>query len=280
MTHDRSDDLSVGASTGAAQGADTVSPPPGHGLVGVTTADGVTTITLDDPARRNALSLELNAELIAAVEDAEADGETRALVVTGAGSAFCAGADLTQLGEAREDGLRLIYQGFLRVARSALPTIAAVNGPAVGAGMNLALACDVRIAAESARFDTRFVDLGIHPGGGHTWMLRRIAGPQAAAAMLLMGERLDGPAAERVGLAWRCVPDADLIAEAQRLAGRAAGGPPDLVRTVKATLATMAGVGSHEEAVSTELGPQVASMDTPEFASRLEAMRRSSSRPR
>src|SRR5690606_10735426 len=137
----------------------------------------------------------------------ESDGTTRAVVLTGSGSAFCAGADLTQLGEAREEGLLRIYEGFLRVARSPLPTVAAVNGPAVGAGMNLALACDLRVAGTSARFDTRFVDLGIHPGGGHTWMLRRLVGPQTAAAMLLFGERLDGPAAEAAGLVWRCVPD-------------------------------------------------------------------------
>ena len=80
-----------------------------------------------------------------------------------------------------------IYEGFLRVLRSPLPTIAAVNGPAVGAGMNLALACDVRLAGASARFDTRFVKIGLHPGGGHVWMLERAVGPQAAAAMVLFG---------------------------------------------------------------------------------------------
>src|SRR4029453_11341326 len=85
-----------------------------------------------------------------------------------------------------------IYEGFLRVGRSPLPTIAAVNGAAVGAGVNLALACDVILAGESARFDTRFIDLGLHPGGGHTWMLQRRIGSQAAAALVLFGRVLDG----------------------------------------------------------------------------------------
>ena len=102
-------------------------------------------------------------------------------------------------------------KGFLRIARSPLPTLAAVNGAAVGAGMNLALGCDVRLAARRAKFDTRFLQIGLHPGGGHTWMLRRIAGPQAAMAAVVFGEVLDGAEAERVGLAYRCVDDDALL---------------------------------------------------------------------
>ena len=125
----------------------------------------VAVLTLNDPERRNALSLDLNQELNSALDTLEEDSETGAVVLTGAGKAFCAGADLSQLGASRREGLLNIYEGFLRVARSPLPTVAAVNGAAVGAGMNLALACDLRIAGASARFDTRFLDLGIHPGG-------------------------------------------------------------------------------------------------------------------
>ncbi len=124
-----------------------------------------------------------------------------ALIVTGAGKAFCAGADLSALGAATEDGLRLIYDGFLAVANCALPTIAAVNGAAVGAGLNLALAADVRIAGPAAVFDPRFQKLGIHPGGGATWMLQRAVGPQVARASLLFGMRFDAQAAVRYGLA-------------------------------------------------------------------------------
>src|SRR5699024_2845226 len=136
-------------------------------------------------------------------------------------------------GESTEDGLLAIYQGFLRIAHCPLPTIAAVNGPAVGAGLNLALACDVRITAESAQFDARFLQLGIHPGGGHMWMMQRIAGPQVTAATVLFSDVLDGREAVDAGLAWRCVADDELLEEAQRLAGRAAAAPRELVTRTK-----------------------------------------------
>ena len=242
--------------------------------VQLTHDDGVAVVTLDDPARRNALTGPLVDELTAVLDDLEADERVRAVVVTGAPPAFCAGADLGELGASREAGLRHIYEGFLRVARSPLPTVAAVNGAAVGAGMNLALACDLRLAATSARFDTRFLQLGIHPGGGHTWMLQRLVGPQTAAAMVLFGEVLDGPGAVAAGLAWRCVDDAVLLAEARTLAARAAAVPPGLAARAKATLRDVAVLDDHAEAVERELVPQLWSMDQPEFVERLVAMRR------
>lgn len=235
--------------------------------------DGVAVVTLNDPDRRNALNLELCAELTDAMDGIARDPEMRAVVVTGTPPAFCAGADLTQLGDSRRDGLQRIYDGFLAVARCPLPTIAAVNGAAVGAGMNLALACDVRLAARSARFDTRFLDLGIHPGGGHTWMLRRAVGHQGAAAMVLLGERLDGAEAERVGLAWRCVPDDELADAAMTMAGRAASAPAELVRRTTATLSEVAAMDDHDDAVAAELEVQLWSMDQPAFSERLEALR-------
>lgn len=231
--------------------------------------DRVAVLTLDDPRRRNALSRDLCAELAAAMDELESDADVGAVVVTGASPAFCAGADLTQLGESRRDGLLAIYDGFLRVASSPLPTIAAVNGAAVGAGMNLALAADVRLAGRSARFDTRFLDLGIHPGGGHTWMLRRIVGPQAAMAMVVFGEQLDGAEAERVGLVWRCVPDDELLDTAVAMAARAAAGPPELTRRITATIVDVATIDEHADAVERELGDQLWSMDQPAFAERL-----------
>lgn len=234
--------------------------------------DRVTVLTLNDPQRRNALNLDLCEELVAAVDAAEADDGVGALVVTGASPAFCAGADLSQLGSSQREGLERIYSGFLRVASSTLPTIAAVNGAAVGAGMNLALACDVRLAARRAKFDTRFLDLGLHPGGGHTWMMRRIVGPQATAAMVLFGERIDGAEAERVGLVWRCVDDDALVDDAVAMAARAASGPPELVPVMKATIAEMANVVTHAEAVQRELDPQVESLNRPAFAERLAAL--------
>ncbi|MBM3662473.1 MAG: enoyl-CoA hydratase [Actinobacteria bacterium] len=233
--------------------------------------DRVAVITLSDTQRRNALSLELCEQLVALTSELTADEDVGALVVTGADPAFCAGADLSQLGASRSDGLRAIYEGFLAIARCPLPTVAAVNGAAVGAGMNLALACDLRLAGRSARFDDRFLDLGIHPGGGHTWMLRRIVGPQATAAAVLFGEVLDGPAAERIGLVWRCVADDELLDTAVALARRAAEAPRDLAVRTKATLADVAQIEHHSEAVERELVDQLWSMDQPAFAERLAA---------
>ena len=241
-------------------------------LVSTETDDRVATVTLDDPERRNALTLPMVEELAAAFDRMETGGDVGAVVITGAAPAFCAGADLSHLGSSQREGMLRIYEGFLRVARSPLPTIAAVNGAAVGAGMNLALSCDLRLASRRARFDTRFLQLGLHPGGGHTWMFRRIAGPQAVAAAVLFGEVLDGREAERCGLVWRCVEDGDLVAAALELAARAASGPPELVARMKATIATMADVATHDEAVEVELGPQLWSMEQPAFRERLAAL--------
>ncbi|CAN5761086.1 enoyl-CoA hydratase [soil metagenome] len=231
--------------------------------------EGVGVVTLDAPERRNAVALGMCTETAEVLDALEADPAVGALVVTGAGSAFCAGADLSHLGSSQREGLLAIYEGFLRFARCPLPTIAAVNGPAVGAGMNLALACDVRLAAASARFDTRFLQLGIHPGGGHTWMMRRIVGPQATAATVLFGEVLNGAEAERSGLAWRCVPDEELLPLAIELGARAAAAPRELVTRAKATIADMAQVIDHEAAVLRELGDQVWSVTQPAFVDRL-----------
>ena len=236
--------------------------------------DGVGIVTLDAPDRRNAFDLAMCDEVVAVVDALEADPAVGALVVTGAGSAFCAGADLSHLGSSTRDGLLHIYEGFLRFARSPLPTIAAVNGPAVGAGMNLALACDVRVASLSARFDTRFLQLGIHPGGGHTWMMRRIVGPQATAAMVLFGEVISGEEAVAHGLAWRCVPDDDLLATATAMASRAAAAPAELRTRIKATIGDMAEVADHPAAVERELVDQVWSVTQPAFAERLAALQR------
>ena len=237
----------------------------------------VALITVNDPERRNAVTAEISAGLRAAVDAAEANTDVHALIVTGAGKAFCAGADLTALGEATEDGLRTIYDGFLAVANCALPTIAAVNGAAVGAGLNLALAADVRIAGPAALFDPRFQKLGIHPGGGATWMLQRAVGVQAARASLLFGMRFDAEAAVRYGLALEVADDP--VAAAKELAAGPAAAPRDVVLATKASMRATANPGSidrdqHSIAVDTELKPQAASILSPEFAQRLAAAKR------
>ena len=182
-------------------------------------ASRVGILTLDDPERRNALSRELVDEIIDAVAAVEADDGRRrdrrhrrarprsARVPTCQRLASMSGA-----GSGRDPGdVRDIYDGFLAILDCPLPTIAAVNGPAVGAGFNLALACDVRHRGPARPLRRPVLRIGIHPGGGHTWLLDRAVGPQAAAAMNLFGERLDGERAAEIGLAWECVPDAELL---------------------------------------------------------------------
>jgi enoyl-CoA hydratase len=242
-------------------------------LVLTDVVDGVGTLTLNNPEGRNTLTAPMVDEIVSAMDAFETDQSVGAVVVTGAGPAFCAGADLGNLGEASGDGLGRIYEGFLRIARSQLPTLAAVNGAAVGAGMNLALGCDVRLAARRARFDTRFLQLGLHPGGGHTWMLRRIVGPQTTMATVVFGQTLDGAEAERVGLVHRCVADEELLDAAQAMAAVAAGVPRELVISAKRTIQDMAAVPDHDAAVQRELDPQLWSTRQPWFRERLEAMR-------
>ena len=139
--------------------------------------------------------------------------------------------------------------------------------------MNLALVCDVRIAARRAKFDTRFLALGLHPGGGHTWMYRRIAGLQATMAAVVFGEVLDGAEAERTGLVWKCVDDDALLDTAIGMAANAAAAPRELAMTVKSTIEAMADIDDHEAAVDRELDPQVWSLNQPAFQERLAALR-------
>jgi enoyl-CoA hydratase len=234
-------------------------------------------ITVNDPDRRNAVTAAMSAQLRAAVERAEADPDVHAVVVTGAGKAFCAGADLSALGDtASEQELQRLYDGFMAVGKCTLPTIAAVNGAAVGAGLNLALATDVRIAGPAALFDARFLKLGLHPGGGATWMMQRAVGPQVARAALLFGMCLDAESAVRHGLALSVADDP--VAAAVELAAGAAAAPREIVLATKATMRATASPGSvdseqHELAKRTELGPQAKSIQSPEFAARLAAAR-------
>jgi enoyl-CoA hydratase len=235
--------------------------------------DRVAVLTLDDPDRRNALTAGLVEEIVAAVDRLEGNAGVGALVVTGAPPAFCSGADVGSLaamsgggGERRDAALPSIYDGFLRVHRCTLPTVAAVNGPAVGAGLNLALACDVRFASPAARFDCRFARIGLHPGGGHTRLLTDAVGAQAAAAMVLAGESPDGERAAEIGLAWRCVGADGLLDEATRLAARAADLPRELAQQVKASLRETPRLPSLDDAVALELGRQRWSLEQGFFA--------------
>jgi enoyl-CoA hydratase len=224
--------------------------------------DRVLVLTLDNPEKRNALGIDMVEAIIDSAAKAEADDGVGALVVTGAPPAFCSGADRSNLDalHTRQGGdpdeVRNIYDGFLSIRSCTLPTIAAVNGSAVGAGFNLAMCCDVILAAESAKFLPGFTKVGLHPGGGHTWMLERAVGPQTAAAIALFGEGVDATRAVEIGLAWRAVPDEALLDEAMTLANRVSELPRDLARAIKATLQEVPWQPDFESAVQTELQRQ------------------------
>ena len=184
--------------------------------------DGVAVLTLNAPARRNALTVEMAQELIEACETIDRDPAVGAVVVRGEGDYFCAGGDRATLATAGEDpaapdtfaGMSAIYRSFARVGELEPPTIAAVRGGAVGAGLNLALATDLRVVADDAVLLSGFVPIGLHPGGGHTALLGRLGSREAAAALTLFGERLTGAELVERGLAWRALPADDVDAAA------------------------------------------------------------------
>ncbi len=238
-------------------------------VIEITRHEGFATITLNDPDKRNMLSPEMVDDLYGAMDELEADDNVNAIIITGNGRAFCAGADVSKLGATDREGLLHIYGAFLRVARSRVLTIAAVNGAAVGAGMNLALAADIRIVAESGRFDTRFLSIGLHPGGGHSWMLQRCVGPQVASAMLLASQVVSGHEAQRLGLAYECVADAELLDAASVIAQGAARTPRGLLIKTKESMRKTAVTSDHDEAVAIELEAQLWSKAQPEFAERI-----------
>jgi enoyl-CoA hydratase len=243
-------------------------------LISLDVTDGVALLRLNDPSRANVVSNALNEAVIGAIDELESRSDVGALIVTGAGRAFCAGAHLDDLAACdSEDKLRTIYSGFLRLAETPIPTIAAVNGAAVGAGLNMALACDVILAGESAKFDTRFLQIGLHPGGGNTWRLRRITDLQTTMALVVFGEVVDGARAAEIGLAWRCVSDDDLLSEARVLAARAASAPTSLVRQMKSTIIAMDAITNSDDAVATEIGPQLWSLGEPAFEQLLARLR-------
>jgi len=206
------------------------------------------------------------------VATAEADQSVHVLVVTGAGSAFCAGADLKDL-EAASRGdnaaVQTVYRSFMAVANSILPTIAAVNGPAVGAGFNLALACDMRVASHAARFDSRFLKIGLHPGGGHSWLLLRALGWSRAARMLLAGQTLDGEAAQAAGLADMLCDAGSLPDTALALATPMVRTPRELLLRTKASL-RLAEASTHADTFTHETAEQTWSLAQPAFAALLK----------
>jgi len=205
--------------------------------------EGVALVTLNTPAKRNALNPRMADALVEVFERADADKSVGAVLIRGAEGSFCAGADLGHTArmfaepldeQVYEDTTR-VYECFTRVGSLKAPVIAAVRGAAVGAGMNLLLAADVRIVAQNARLISGFSKLGVHPGGGHLMLLADAASIEAACAMAVFDQEIDGIRAEQLGLAWRAVPDDEVEPCALAMAKRAAA-DPDLTRAITRTM--------------------------------------------
>lgn len=231
-------------------------------------SDGVAMIGLNAPDRRNALSVEMSDELADAGRRAESDPSVGAVVISG-GEHFCAGAVRSVLSDAGSDpavdvayvALEKIYRSFTTIGSLAVPTVAAVRGAAVGAGLNLALATDIRVVSTTARILPGFAQIGIHPGGGHFTLLHRLAGRETAAAIGLFGEAIDGVRAVESGLAWSAHEDSEVEQRAVELASRSAGDPA-LARRVVAAFRRQTNAGGlpWDVAVETERGAQMWSL--------------------
>lgn len=233
--------------------------------------DNVALITLNNPDKRNMLTIEVCKQIVDYVAQAEQHPEVKALIVTGTGRAFCAGGQLTDL-TPNQEILETIYSGFLSIANCSLPTIAAINGPAVGAGFNMAVGCDVRIVTQQARFEPRFFGLGLHPGGGNTWMLRQLVNWNTAAGMLLFSQSLSGQEAVEKGLAWKCVEADKLLDEAFAFTVNIRELPKELLLRTKQTLRQAGGTNSHREMLDIETTEQIWSINQPYARDSIAAM--------
>ncbi|MGM7648742.1 enoyl-CoA hydratase-related protein [Nocardia sp. JW2] len=242
-------------------------------------ADGVRVLELDDPDKRNAIGPVMREELLSAAAELANDTEARALVVTGTGTSFCAGADLIALfdvdgatpAQIRERQLSY-YESFLWLRELPYPTIAAVQGHAIGAGLNFALACDIVIAGPAAKFGATFARLGLHPGGGCSWFLTERLGAGRALHTLLLGAVLGGEEAYTRGLA--DVFASDARAEALTFAASVAALEPSLARDIKRAVA-IAADGSFEATLGFESWAQAASSYHPGVREGIRAAGRS-----
>src|SRR5215467_7334070 len=206
--------------------------------------DGIATLVMNRPDRLNALNNELATALSDALNRIANDESIRVVVVTGAGRAFCSGGDLALLGKGRATGATKELEPLLRAGMQAVlamrtmpqPVIAAVNGAAAGAGMNIALAADIRIAAEEATFGQNFAKIGLFPDYGGTHFLPQLVGPAKAAELFYTGDMIDAKTALHLGIVNHVVPVARLETEVKSLAQKIEQGPPLAIRAVKKTL--------------------------------------------
>jgi len=204
----------------------------------------IVTLTLNDPERRNPLTGNTAVEeLVAAIDRIDGDRSVRVVILTGAGTAFCSGGNVRDMGrhasgemtgmEIRQEYRRGIQRLPLALFNLEVPVIAAVNGPAIGAGLDLACMCDIRVAAESAKFAESFVKLGIIPGDGGAWLLPRIIGLSRAAELTFTGQMIDAQQALAWNLVSQVVPVESLMETARGIANAIAANPPHAVRMAK-----------------------------------------------
>lgn len=213
-------------------------------MITISSEDGVTTITLNRPEKLNAFSGTMREDLLAALHAADADESCRVVILTGAGRAFCAGGDVDAMATLQKAGDTTSFRKLLEAGRGIIttivemkkPVIASVNGVAAGAGCNLALACDYRIASEQAKLGETFVRIGLHPDWGGTWLLPRLVGPGRAFELLATGRIVNAAEALVIGMVDRVVAAEELVAETKALALTIASGPPIAVMGVKKAL--------------------------------------------
>ena len=240
--------------------------------------EGVRILTLNRPHRLNAIVPELLDDLIAALEAADRDPAIGAVVLTGAGRAFCSGDDLKEFGSqvANEASTRAYIERIQDVTRAVMlgdtPVVGAVRGWAVGGGLEWAINCDFAIAAEGTRFFFPEISLGVFVTGGVTELLPRLVGLQRARELIMLGERFDAAQAREWGLIWKVVRDGDLMAEALALARRIAALPPGPVRDLRRILARRSG-GGLEAAMAAETEATVRGFLDPETADRIAGFR-------
>lgn len=203
-------------------------------------ASGVATITLNRPDKLNSFDREMALETIDALDKAAGDKDVRALLLTGEGRAFCAGQDLAEAiapGTKIEEIITVQYNPIVKRLRTLpKPVVAAVNGVAAGAGANIAYACDLALAAESAKFVQSFINIGLIPDSGGTFTLPRLVGMQRAFGQMILAPKVSAREAEALGMIWKVVPDADLMTEASALAGSLAGMPTKAIALTKDAL--------------------------------------------
>ena len=215
-------------------------------------ADGIMTITLNRPTVLNAMNADLLAQLGAAFAAAKHDDAVRAVLLTGAGRGFCAGADLTtnsmRTGSDVQEMMRGRYHPIILMMRQfPKPIVGAINGTAAGGGMSLALACDIVLAAESATFLQAFTKIGLVPDCGSTWFLPRMVGDVRARALIMMADKITAREALQYGLVWRVIADDALLSEARACAARLATMPTRAYDLVKQALAASSSNGLAEQ---------------------------------